>query len=87
MTGKHVKKKKRRWPIVLGIIVVVLFAATVFLKMPGEPATQKLQPFFEQPIAHRGYFDNDSEAPENTLATMSATIACMVSRTFILCRR
>ena len=73
MAGKHVKKK-RRWPIVLGIIVVVLFAATVFLKMPGEPATQKLQPFFEQPIAHRGYFDNDSDAPENTLAAFQRAI-------------
>ena len=55
-------------------IVVVIAGVAVFLKMPGASATEQLKPFMEQPIAHRGYFDNDSDAPENSLAAFQRAI-------------
>ena len=52
----------------------ILLAASIFLKMPGKPATEELKPFTQAPIAHRGYFDNDSPAPENSLAAFQRAI-------------
>ena len=70
--------KKGRIGKILGgiliVLVIVLLGVSIFLKMPGEKMTDKLKPFTEQPIAHRGYFDNASEAPENSLAAFQRAI-------------
>jgi glycerophosphoryl diester phosphodiesterase len=60
--------------IVIGCVVVVLIGAAIFLKMPGASAAAKLEPFTKAPIAHRGYFDNESDAPENSLAAFQRAI-------------
>ena len=75
MSATATKPRKRH--IVRNVflfLIVVIIAACIFCKMPGEKATDKLQPFFEQPIAHRGYFDNNSPAPENSLAAFQRAI-------------
>ena len=78
MAAKHMSAKKRSGGkialIVIGCIIVVLLGATVFLKMPGPSTRAQLEPFMKQPIAHRGYFDNDSAAPENSLAAFQRAI-------------
>lgn len=73
MAEKRMSGKAKAGIAVLGVVVALL-AATVFLKMPGESAVAKLQPFMEQPIAHRGYFDNGGDAPENSLAAFQRAI-------------
>lgn len=60
--------------IAIACVVVVLVAVSAFLKMPGEPARAAIEPFTKQPIAHRGYFDNGSDAPENSLAAFQRAI-------------
>jgi len=69
------KQKSRKTVLIaLGGVAVVVFAATVFLKMPGPSATSAIEPFTKAPIAHRGYFDNNSEAPENSLPAFQRAI-------------
>lgn len=68
------KSGKKIALIVVGCIVVVLVGTAVFLKMPGPSARAQLEPFMKQPIAHRGYFDNEGTAPENSLAAFQAAI-------------
>lgn len=60
--------------IVTACIVIALLGVTVYLKMPGESAIAAIEPFTRQPIAHRGYFDNESDAPENSLAAFQRAI-------------
>ena len=60
--------------ITIGVIVVVVLGVTVFLKMPGESARAQLEPFTKAPIAHRGFFDNEGPAPENSLAAFQRAI-------------
>jgi len=73
MAAKRISGKKKAL-IAAVCIIVVLLGATVFLKMPGPSARAQLEPFMKQPIAHRGYFDNDSAAPENSLAAFQRAI-------------
>ena len=73
MATRRISGKKKAG-IAIGVVVVVLLGAAVFLKMPGPSARAQLQPFMKQPIAHRGYFDNDGTAPENSLAAFQAAI-------------
>ncbi|MDO4533572.1 MAG: glycerophosphodiester phosphodiesterase family protein [Coriobacteriia bacterium] len=58
----------KRTVIVVAAILAVLAAAYLFAVMPGERAGDRLAPFTQAPIAHRGLFDNGSDAPENSLA-------------------
>ena len=78
MAAKHASGKRlsggAKAGIAIGVIAVVVIAGTVFLKMPGASARAQLQPFMQQPIAHRGYFDNASAAPENSLAAFQQAI-------------
>lgn len=60
--------------IVIVCLVVVIAGTALFLKMPGASATEQLKPFMKQPIAHRGYFNNESAAPENSLAAFQQAI-------------
>lgn len=73
MAAKRTSGKKKAL-IAAVCIIVVLLGATVFLKMPGPSTRAQLEPFMKQPIAHRGYFDNDSAAPENSLAAFQRAI-------------
>ena len=73
MATKRTSGKKKVLIAVICIIVVLL-GITVFLKMPGPSTRAQLEPFMKQPIAHRGYFDNDSAAPENSLAAFQRAI-------------
>lgn len=73
MATKRTSGKKKALIAVICIIVVLL-GITVFLKMPGPSTRAQLEPFMKQPIAHRGYFDNDSAAPENSLAAFQRAI-------------
>lgn len=60
--------------IIIGIIVLVLIALYLFLiapRMIGKPDMSQLEGYH---YAHRGYFDNDSQAPENSLASFQAAI-------------
>ena len=77
MSSAKSTKKRSHKKLVIGILVgvlVVFLGACIFLKMPGAPAHEQLKPFMQQPIAHRGYFDNDSDAPENSLAAFQRAI-------------
>ena len=56
------------------IIVFAIVAVVLFLKAPGASARAEMEPFCQVPIAHRGYFDNGSNAPENSLAAFQAAI-------------
>ena len=56
------------------VLAIVILVATVFLKMPGKGNSEKLEPFFQQPIAHRGYFENGTAAPENSLPAFQRAI-------------
>ena len=68
------RKRSHKGLTVLIVLLIIIVAACIFCKMPGEKATAKLAPFYEQPIAHRGYFDNNSPAPENSLAAFQRAI-------------
>lgn len=78
MAAKHASRRGQsggaKAGIAIGVIAVIAVAGTIFLKMPGESARAQLQPFMQQPIAHRGYFDNASSAPENSLAAFQQAI-------------
>lgn len=58
------------WLIAL-IVVIALFAEFVFLFLffihPNTKRKEGMKPFERQYIAHRGLFDNQTDAPENTL--------------------
>ena len=58
------------------IIILVLIAAYLFMVCPNvNPKRKKrLRPFTETFVAHRGYFDNASNAPENSLAAFSKAV-------------
>lgn len=74
MSAAKKARKRGRVRKVLLFLLIVIIAAAIFCKMPGEKVSDKLAPFYEQPIAHRGYFDNNSSAPENSLAAYQRAI-------------
>lgn len=61
--------------VTLLILVVVLAGVYVFLAAPGSKASDQLQPLTEQPIAHRGYYDNEAGIPENSFPAFERAIA------------
>ena len=64
----------KRIVIIFLVVFAVLIGAYLFMVMPGEKAGDRLTPYTQAPIAHRGLFDNDSEAPENSLAAFQKAI-------------
>ncbi|MBE6009167.1 MAG: glycerophosphodiester phosphodiesterase [Lachnospiraceae bacterium] len=58
------------------IIVLILIAAYLFMVCPNvnQKRKKRLRPFTETYVAHRGYFDNASDAPENSLAAFSKAV-------------
>ena len=65
---------KKRIAIIVVAVLVVLIAAYLFMVMPGEKAGDRFTPYTQAPIAHRGLFDNDSDAPENSLAAFQKAV-------------
>ena len=52
------------------IIVYIVFALTALFLLamyPGRGRRNRMEVFIRQPIAHRGFHDNRSDAPENTM--------------------
>ena len=60
--------------IILAIVLLALFALYLFLiapRMTGKPDMSAMMGYH---IAHRGFFDNESAAPENSLPSFTAAI-------------
>ena len=53
--------------IIIGITVLVLIAIYFFMICPRMFHKPDRTPFFGVHYAHRGLFDNETEAPENSL--------------------
>ena len=53
---------------------MLLFAVFLFLIKPNSGRVEEMRPFEEQYIAHRGLFDNESDAPENSLAAFRRAV-------------
>ena len=64
----------KRTVIIVVAILAVLAGAYLFAIMPGEKAGDRFAPFTQAPIAHRGLFDNGSDAPENSLAAFQRAV-------------
>ena len=56
------------------IILVVLLLLYVFIVAPRMINRADRTPFYGRHYAHRGLFDNDSEAPENSLAAFKKAV-------------
>ena len=56
------------------IIITILFCLFLFLVAPHNKEIGAIHNFEQQYIAHRGLYDNDSEAPENSLLAFSKAI-------------
>ena len=53
--------------IILIVIVAILFVAYPLALRPNTRRREQMQPFEKVMIAHRGFFDNETEYPENSL--------------------
>ena len=61
--------------LIVLLILVVLFALYLFLIAPNfQDRRSQMAPFEEVLIAHRGLFDNDTEAPENSLPAFALAV-------------
>ena len=56
------------------ITLVVLFLIYVFMVAPRMINRADRTPFYNRHYAHRGLFDNDSDAPENSLAAFKKAV-------------
>ena len=65
------------WEFILGIAVGLLLSLLIAYLISIRPNTkrgERLAPFEAQYIAHRGFFDNESERPENSLAAFAHAV-------------
>ncbi|MBQ7904085.1 MAG: glycerophosphodiester phosphodiesterase [Oscillospiraceae bacterium] len=62
----------KKWQKILAVAAVVIAVLYIFLIAPGN--SKDLSPFQGVAFAHRGYFDNENDIPENSLAAFSAAI-------------
>ena len=53
--------------LVIIILIAVIAALYPLCLMPNKPRLSGFRPFEEKMIAHRGFYDNSSDAPENSL--------------------
>lgn len=58
---------------ILVFLILILFLYLLCLK-PNSGRREQMRPFEETYIAHRGFFDNHSEAPENSLAAFRRAV-------------
>lgn len=56
------------------IVLVILFILYLFMIMPRMINRADRTPFYGRHYAHRGLFDNDSDAPENSLAAFKKAV-------------
>jgi len=56
------------------ITIVVIFLICIFMVAPRMINRADRTPFYGRHYAHRGLFDNDSEAPENSLAAFQKAV-------------
>ena len=56
------------------LTIVVIFLIYVFMVAPRMINRADRTPFYNRHYAHRGLFDNDSEAPENSLAAFKKAV-------------
>ncbi|SEQ38776.1 Glycerophosphoryl diester phosphodiesterase family protein [Lachnospiraceae bacterium RM5] len=56
--------------VILGILLVLILFILLYLfsLKPNSKRMEALEPFENKYIAHRGYYDNSSDAPENSMA-------------------
>ncbi len=59
--------------ISLGVFAVLCVAYLVFLA-PNSKRGEQFAPFEKQHIAHRGFFNNDGDAPENSLLAFALAV-------------
>lgn len=60
--------------IVILIILLVLFLLYLFMVFPNRPRKEKWKPFLGYHYAHRGLFNNEGEAPENSLLAFAKAV-------------
>ncbi|WP_034447899.1 glycerophosphodiester phosphodiesterase family protein [Butyrivibrio sp. AE2032] len=60
--------------IVFLCVLLILFGLYLFAIKPGADRTARMKPFEEKMIAHRGFFNNDSDAPENSLKAFKLAV-------------
>ena len=60
--------------IILIVIVVILFIAYLLALRPNTRRREQMQPFEKVMIAHRGFFDNETEYPENSLPAFQRAV-------------
>ncbi len=60
----------------LWILILILVALYLFMMCPNisKKRKRRLKPFTETYVAHRGYFDNATDAPENSLAAFKKAV-------------
>ena len=60
--------------LIILCVLLILFLFYLLLILPGKRRKEKWEPFFQYHYAHRGLFDNNSNAPENSLAAFQKAI-------------
>ena len=60
--------------IILIVIVAILFIAYPLALRPNTRRREQMQPFEKVMIAHRGFFDNETEYPENSLPAFQRAV-------------
>ena len=58
----------------LFIFILLILFIYVFLLMPGLGRGREFSPFEKVYIAHRGFFNNETEKPENSLAAFASAV-------------
>lgn len=53
--------------LIIAAALILLFAIFLFLTAPNVGRKDRMKPFEKQYIAHRGLYDNETDAPENSL--------------------
>lgn len=60
--------------IILIVIAAILFIAYPLALRPNTRRREQMQPFEKVMIAHRGFFDNETEYPENSLPAFQRAV-------------
>ena len=69
-----VEKYGKDRAMVIGLILAGIFVFYWFLVFPGRLDAERMRPYRETCIAHRGLYDNHSDAPENTIAAFRKAV-------------
>lgn len=61
--------------IIILMIILLLVAAYLFCLKPATPRMEKMKPFLDVYIAHRGLYNNKGEAPENSISAFQKAVS------------